>query len=84
MSPQTLILPKSSPNKCQFFAKIQIFLYNFQCEIGLSIRCFNFNQNEIMPDTDVAKRNLNRLFHRTDALIDIPLVSLGLSGIGGE
>jgi len=41
-------------------------------------------QNEIMPDPDVAKRNLNRLFHRTDALIDIPLVSLGPSGIGGE
>ncbi len=41
-------------------------------------------QNEIMLDPDVAKSNINRLFHRTDALIDIPLVSLGPSGIGGE
>jgi len=41
-------------------------------------------QNEIMPNPDVAKSNQNRLYHRTDALIDIPLVSLGLSGIGGE
>ena len=41
-------------------------------------------QNEIMPDPDVAKSNRNRPYHRTDALIDIPLVSLGPSGIGGE
>ena len=37
-----------------------------------------------MPDPDVAKSNLNGLFHRTETLIDIPLVSLGPSGIGGE
>ena len=37
-----------------------------------------------MPDPDVVKSNLNRLCHRTDILIDIPLVSLGPSGIGGE
>ena len=29
MTPQMLILPISSPNKCQFFAKIQIFIENF-------------------------------------------------------
>jgi len=41
-------------------------------------------QNEIMPDPDVLKNNQNKPFHRTDILIDIPLVSLGPSGIGGE
>jgi hypothetical protein len=30
MSPQMLILPKSSPNKCRFYAKIQILLEIFR------------------------------------------------------
>jgi hypothetical protein len=50
----------------------------------LSPEEFEQVQNEIMPDPDVAKNNLNRLCHRTDILVDIPLVSLGPSGIGGE
>ena len=41
-------------------------------------------QNEIMPDPDVVKSNLNRPYHRTDSLIDVPSVSLDPSGIGGE
>ena len=41
-------------------------------------------QNEIMLEPDVPKSNLNKPYHRTDILVDIPLVSLGPSGIGGE
>jgi len=50
----------------------------------LSPEEFEQVQNEIMPDPDVVKSNLNMPYHRTDTLIDIPLVSLDPSGIGGE
>jgi hypothetical protein len=50
----------------------------------LSPEEFEQVQNEIVPDPDIVKSNQNGLFHRTDILIDIPLVSLGPSGIGGE
>ena len=45
-----LILPISSPNKYRFFAKIQIFFDNFQCEIGLSIR---WERNVLMVLEDI-------------------------------
>lgn len=41
-------------------------------------------QNEIMPDPDVVKNNQNRPCYGTETLVDIPLVSLSPSGIGGE
>jgi hypothetical protein len=50
----------------------------------LSPEEFEQVQTEIMPDPDLVESNQKRLFHRTGSLIDIPLVSLGPSGIGGE
>jgi len=50
----------------------------------LSPEEFEQVQNEIMPDPDVLKNIQNRPCYGTKTLIDIPLVSLGPSGIGGE
>jgi hypothetical protein len=55
------------------------------CYVGkLNPKEFEQVQHEIMTDSDVVKSNQNRPYHRTDILIDIPLVSIGPSGIGGE
>ena len=82
------LVPSSyfTPTPPRSLAVLSLWQWAMLCRyIGtLNPKEFEQVQNEIMPDPDVAKRNLNRLFHRTDALIDIPLVSLGPSGIGGK
>jgi len=50
----------------------------------LTLKEFECVKRKILSKSDGIKSKSQRIYHRSDDLIKIPLVSIGPSGIGGE